>query len=125
MRSQFAGAWWIMGGALALSLGCSSSDNDVVPSGSGGKVTGGGGTGQVVTTDTGFSLRSFEPPADPGIGGILFTVSGEELSTSGYPFPPKSPDDAQFYDGWDVTVHAFARHGRPDHAVVQPRQSAR
>ena len=54
MRSQFVGAWWVMGGALALSLGCGSSDNDVVPFGSGGKVTSGGGTGQVVTTDTGF-----------------------------------------------------------------------
>jgi len=24
------------------------------------------------------------------------------LAQSGYAFPPASPDDAQFYDGWDV-----------------------
>ncbi|HVV16202.1 MAG TPA: hypothetical protein VHH90_03290 [Polyangia bacterium] len=47
-------------------------------------------------------LAAFTPPADPGPGGILFAASGEVLALSGYPFPPASPDDPLFADGWSV-----------------------
>jgi len=33
---------------------------------------------------------------------VLFAASGEVLALTGYAFPPQSPDDAAFVDGWDV-----------------------
>jgi hypothetical protein len=33
---------------------------------------------------------------------IQFAASGEVLALTGYAFPPASPDDAAFVDGWDV-----------------------
>jgi hypothetical protein len=47
-------------------------------------------------------IRGGRGSVDPGQGGVLVTVSGESLALGGYPFPPASPDDAQFYDGWNV-----------------------
>jgi hypothetical protein len=48
------------------------------------------------------TLAAFTPPTDPGPGGVLFAASGEALAFSGYGFPPATPDDAAFVDGWDV-----------------------
>jgi hypothetical protein len=48
------------------------------------------------------TLAAFTPPTDPGPGGVLFAASGEVLALTGYPFPPASPDDPAFVDGWDV-----------------------
>jgi hypothetical protein len=45
------------------------------------------------------------PPADPGKGGILVTVSGEDLSVKGYDFTPASlseGDPPAFVDGWEL-----------------------
>src|SRR5207244_2852080 len=39
---------------------------------------------------------------DPGPGGVIFSVSGEELAFSGYDFPPANDGDPTFVDGWDV-----------------------
>src|ERR1700682_4114690 len=33
---------------------------------------------------------------------VLLSISGEVLSLHGYPFPPSSPDDVAFVDGWEV-----------------------
>ncbi len=107
--------------ALATLTACSSDNNDNPASG--GK-SGSGGTGATGGTggtggDTGgtggaagsggsagacspASLQSFTAPTDPGGGGILFAASGEVLAFTGYPFPPASPDDPAFVDGWDV-----------------------
>ena len=49
------------------------------------------------------SLQPFTPPPkDLGAGDVLFTVSGEVLALTGYPFPPVNPGDPAFVDGWDV-----------------------
>ena len=49
------------------------------------------------------ALQPFTPPpADPGPGGVLFSVSGEVLALTGYPFPPVNDGDPAFVDGWDV-----------------------
>jgi hypothetical protein len=48
-------------------------------------------------------LQDFCPPSDPGGGGILFSASGEVLALGGYRFPPATPDDVAFVDGWDIT----------------------
>jgi hypothetical protein len=66
--------------ALALAAGCSSNSNQNQMDGSTG----------------------FTPPTDPGPRGILFAASGEVLALTGYAFPPASPDDARFVDGWQV-----------------------
>jgi hypothetical protein len=34
--------------------------------------------------------------------GIVFAASGEVLALTGYAFPPKTPDQPAFVDGWDV-----------------------
>ncbi len=54
------------------------------------------------SADGGSGLRAFTPPTDPGGGGILFAASGEVLALTGYSFPPASPDDPAFVDGWEV-----------------------
>lgn len=64
---------------------------------------------------------TFVPPADPGGGGVVFSVSGEALAHTGYGFPPKSLDDVVFVDGWEidiqellVTVDAITLSSDPD-----------
>ena len=54
---------------------------------------------------TGAALRPFTAPADPGVGGMLVTVSGESLATQGYAFTPGSStsQDPAFVDGWALT----------------------
>ena len=48
----------------------------------------------------------FTPPADPGPGGFLVTVSGEDLASVGYDWTTSSTaegDPPAFVDGWAVT----------------------
>lgn len=48
-------------------------------------------------------LADFDVPCDPGGNGILITASGEAFAKQGYAFPPASPDDVFFVDGWQIT----------------------
>lgn len=48
-------------------------------------------------------LADFDVPCDPGGNGILITASGETFAKDGYAFPPASPDDVYFVDGWAIT----------------------
>ena len=65
---------------IAVVAGCASNGNQNPGDGGGG----------------------FQPPADPGPGGILFAASGEVLALTGYAFPPASDNDPAFVDGWQV-----------------------
>jgi hypothetical protein len=53
-------------------------------------------------TGTGYSLKPFCSPEDPGPGNIWFAASGEVLALTGYAFPPASDAAPSFVDGWDV-----------------------
>jgi hypothetical protein len=90
-----------MGGFAAGTIlavgGCSSSGGGTITCASG--VACGAAPSPTPITGT---LPAFTPPADPGPGGITFAASGEVLAFTGYAFPPASPDDAAFADGWDV-----------------------
>jgi len=53
--------------------------------------------------------------------GVIFAASGEVLALTGYTFPPASPDDPAFVDGWDikfdrllVTVDKITISANPD-----------
>src|ERR1700760_3636762 len=48
-------------------------------------------------------LADFDVPCDPGGNGILITASGEAFAKDGYAFPPASPDDVYFVDGWAIS----------------------
>src|SRR5438477_8314870 len=68
----------------------------------------GGDSGQpapkTCSTNSGMGmLADFDVPCDPGGNGILITASGEGFAKDGYPFPPASPDDVYFVDGWAIT----------------------
>jgi len=98
--------WTTMSLLLCATLtGC--SDDGEPGGGSGG--SGGAGGGEV--TDGG--LRAFAPPPSrPPAGSILITASGEVLALTGYPFPPASPDDPAFVDGWEIRFeHLLATVG--------------
>jgi hypothetical protein len=46
--------------------------------------------------------------SDNGPGGkVQFTASGEVLALGGYAFPPATPDDPAFVDGWEVRFSKF------------------
>jgi hypothetical protein len=64
-----------------------------------------GPPGDAPAACAGASLRPFAPPADPGVSGLLVTVSGESLATRGYGFTPGSStsQDPAFVDGWALT----------------------
>jgi hypothetical protein len=48
-------------------------------------------------------LQPFTAPCeDQGGNAILVTASGEVLALNGYGFPPATPDDPAFVDGWEV-----------------------
>ncbi|HEY0194093.1 MAG TPA: hypothetical protein VGC42_23410 [Kofleriaceae bacterium] len=48
-------------------------------------------------------LADFDVPCDPGGNGVLITASGEAFAKDGYAFPPASPDDVFFVDGWQIS----------------------
>jgi hypothetical protein len=83
-------------GTLALAA-CGSNSSS-----SGSSVCNGGAAVACgATVSGGGLLQSFTPPCDPGGGNILLTASGEALALGGYSFPPPSPDDPAFVDGWE------------------------
>ena len=84
---------------MLCAAGSGCGDENTATGTTGGNTGGAGGSGGTGGEGGG---KSFTPPANPGKGGILFTASGESLALTGYPFPPASADDPQFYDGWDV-----------------------
>jgi hypothetical protein len=54
-------------------------------------------------TSGGGVLQPFTAPCtDQGGNAILVTASGEVLALGGYGFPPATPDDVAFVDGWEV-----------------------
>jgi hypothetical protein len=75
---------------LVLAAGCGTSDR--AEPGTCGTANSGAGV-----------IKDFTPPCDPGPNGITFSASGEVLALGGYRFPPASPDDVAFVDGWDIT----------------------
>jgi hypothetical protein len=75
-------------------------------SGTGGSAGGMADAGSEISEDAsdgGFTLPPNPIPVNPGKGGVLITASGEDFARSGFPYPPASPGDAIFYDGWEVT----------------------
>jgi hypothetical protein len=81
--------------------GCGSSNTNTTS----GVCTGGStpNTCGAVPVSGGGLLQSFTPPCDPGGGHILLSASGEVLALGGYSFPPATPDDVAFVDGWEFT----------------------
>jgi len=107
----------------ALAFACTSLNDDVSPAPDAGAAREAGGAGAG-------GLRAFTPPADPGGGGVLFAASGEALALTGYPFPPASPGDVAFVDGWDVrfdrllvTVDAITLSDDPDVQAGDPSKT--
>ena len=111
--------WLGLGLAIGLPLSAlpaCSSDSTAPAS----KTIGPGGTGAGGTHDGG-TLLPFTFPGDPGPGGVLFTASGEVLALGGYAFPPATPTDVAFVDGWDfhfdevlVTIDKITLADNPD-----------
>jgi hypothetical protein len=96
---------------LALGIGVGGCGDDSHGSGSSGGSGGSGGT----VGNCGM-LQCFETPPDPGAKGVLFTTSGEVLALGGYAFPPATPDDPAFVDGWEVKfTHFYATF---DHITI-------
>lgn len=102
---------------------CSDDENTPAPATSidGGGSSPDGSPAPNPTTDGGFGLRPFTPPADPGPKGVLFTISGEALSTEGFAFPPTVDQEVAFVDGWQVkmdrllvTVDTISLSASPD-----------
>jgi hypothetical protein len=90
-----------------------------------------GSTGDGSVGDGGGCLQGFAaPPGDPGSGAILFTASGEVLALGGYDFPPATPDDVAFVDGWEmrftrliVTVDKIRISENPDKVPTDQSQT--
>jgi hypothetical protein len=75
-------------------------------------------------------LQDFTPPCDVGPGQVLVTASGESLALSGYAFPPRTPDDVAFVDGWElhfsrvlVTFDHVTLSENPDRSPTDQSQS--
>lgn len=78
------------------------------------------------------ACSSKESPSDPGGGGIRITASGESLALSGYAFPPASPGDPAFVDGWEVklehliaTIDKITLSEGPDTAPGDPSRTGK
>lgn len=111
MKVRFA--WMALGSLLSLSVvSCGEEDeNRADPSlvAAGGSVGASGGSG--AGGQQSGELQPFVAPSDPGKGGILVTVSGEDLAIQGYPFLAGSSkaggDPPAFVDGWEVQLEHF------------------
>jgi hypothetical protein len=135
----FCAIAWLGAAAVALA-GCSGDDSSAAPSnaaggaggaGGGGGSAGVGGSGGSGGSDAGGGLKAFTPPpSDPGSGAILFSASGEVLALGGYAFPPATPDDVAFVDGWEVkfsrllvTVDKIELSNNPDKVPTDQSQT--
>ena len=65
-----------------------------------------------------------------GGGTVQFTASGEVLALNGYAFPPASPDDTAFVDGWSVqfskllvTIANITLSNNPDKSPTDQSQT--
>jgi hypothetical protein len=59
---------------------------------------------KICSTSSGMGmLADLDVPCMPGGNAILLTASGEGFAKDGYAFPPASPDDVYFVDGWSIT----------------------
>jgi hypothetical protein len=74
-------------------------------------------------------LADFDVPCDPGGNGVLLTASGEAFAKNGYPFPPTSPDQVVFVDGWAIaydrvltTFDHITLSDGPDKSPTDPSQ---
>ena len=115
--------WILLGLLVALGAlsGCAEDRSD----GSAQKGRGGNGS---ASADG--SLGAFAPPKDPGRGGFLVTVSGEDLASVGYDWRPGITAKAPaFVDGWAlkfehvlITVDTLSVNEDPDRNEGDPRQ---
>ncbi|MCS6901349.1 MAG: hypothetical protein RMJ98_17025 [Myxococcales bacterium] len=122
---------------LAWTPGCGEEDENKpepgASAGSGGSgQAGNGGSGQAGSGGLSGGLQPFTTPADPGNGGILVTVSGEDLAINGYPFisgtSKSEGDPPAFVDGWEVkfnhflvTIGSVTLHDNPDKNPDDPK----
>ena len=89
MKSKSLSSIFRLSCTLVAGLAIAACSSSTTPAGDGGT---GGGT-------------SAYPPADPGKGGILVTVSGEDLAIKGYDFGAgalSEGDPPAFVDGWEL-----------------------
>lgn len=110
---------------------CADDDsNEPDPQGAAGSSgsAGVGGSSGSAGVDPG-ELAAFSPPSDPGPGGFLVTISGEDLALSGYDFEPgaSKAEDPAFVDGWElsfdhvlVTVGGVRVNDGPDTDAADP-----
>ncbi len=75
-------------------------------------------------------LAACDSHTDDGASSLTFTISGESTAVSGFAFPPISPDDVVFVDGWDVrfdrvllTVDDIVLTENPDLAPTDQSQT--
>ena len=130
----FAFTTLFVGAGVAVAC---SSDDDTKPAGTGSSSgtsgTSSGGTSGSSGTSGGSSSgdTTFTPPQDPGPGGFLVTVSGEDLATLGYDWTTTSKADGDppaFVDGWAVkfehvivTVDKIRVNADPDKDSANPQ----
>jgi len=121
-------------GSIGALAGCADDASNGNPNAGGGSKSGAGGKAGSDGTGANGGTPSdvFVPPADPGKGGFLVTVSGEDLAGSGYAWTPSSLSDGDppaFVDGWEVrfehvivTVANIHVNADPDKDEGNPRQ---
>lgn len=97
--------------SLTALVACGDADENTARPGAG---AGGSAGAAGASGAAGSGLTPFSPPADPGPGKFLVTVSGEDFALNGFPFQAgksKSGDPA-FVDGWAVTFsHVIPTYG--------------
>ena len=129
MRSERRISWLtVAASTAALLVACQRADEEVTPYTRHGSTFGTGSGAEVV--DAGPLVRFAPPPENPGPGAVLFTVSGEALARAGYAFPPATPDDVAFVDGWEVrfdhllvTVGGITLSANPDRSPGDQSQT--
>jgi hypothetical protein len=115
-------------------VACGSDDsNEPDPVAQGGSSQAGkGGAGGQAGAAQGGQGGSFASPADPGPGGFLVTVSGEDLASVGYDFMNGTSlangDPPAFVDGWEVrfehilvTLDHIRLNDNPDKNPTNPK----
>jgi hypothetical protein len=135
-RKVFLGS--LLAVALAWAPGCGDDEENKPDPGAGAGSGGGGQAGSGGGGQAGsgggqsVGLQPFTAPADPGNGGLLVTVSGEDLAINGYPFvagvSKSEGDPPAFVDGWEVKLEHFivtigkvTLHDNPDKNPDDPK----